>query len=169
MYKIQIKTSNTMWRSAMQSVLFGIVLLLCFLLQSCATGQVAFTEKISFSVYAASQTPRAQWQKKQKGQTKETIYVDTKAILTEQDVRVATAKQDALLRPMVILELTPIGQLKLQAATKQLNTKQLAVVVNQEVISVIDATQTSTGKNVALLQLSSDAVAQYLQKQLTKK
>lgn len=148
-------------KSVIAVVLTGIVM------QACASSSVPMNDNMTFSVQAASVNSQPKWSKKTVASSAKSLYVQPKVVLAKSDIVKATAQKDALGSPMVIIQLTPMGRLQLQAATQSANDHSLAVLVNDYVVSVIDGSHSANGASLAILNLPSMELAAYIAQHLS--
>lgn len=148
-------------KSIIAIVLTGIAM------QACASGSVPMNDNMTFSVQPASVTSQPNWSKKSVPSSGKSLYVQPKVVLAKSDIVNAIAQKDSLGQPMVILQLTPMARLQLQAATQSANDHSLAVLVNDYVVSIIDGSHSANSASIAILNLPSMELATYIAQHLS--
>lgn len=142
--------------------LITLILSVSVMMQACASGNVPLDNNMHFSVQAASAVSKAGWSKKTVSGSDQSLYVESKIILDRSDIVKATAQKDALGKPMVIIQLSPMARLKIQAAAQNAHEQSLAVLVNDYIVSIIDGTHPVNGPSIGILNLPSMEVADYI-------
>lgn len=143
------------------------IVFISMMMQACASNTVPMNENMTFSVQAASVSSQAGWSKKSMSTSDRSLYVQPKVVLSKKDILKATAQKDALGHPMVIIQLTSMARLQLQAATQSASDHTLAVIVNDYVVSLIDGTHSANGASLAILNLASMELANYIAQHLS--
>ncbi|MFJ3058336.1 SecDF P1 head subdomain-containing protein [Herbaspirillum sp. NPDC087042] len=114
-----------------------------------------------FELRGATTVPTQGWIKVRNPQSPGgDLYLAPRAALDASDVQRATAQKDAAGRAVLVLQFSPVGTLRLAAASRELQGKQLAALLEGQVVNVVSVQGNMSINTMALTGLASfeDAV-----------
>lgn len=124
-----------------------------------STGSVA--SKSPFELRGATMTQTEGWTKTTNSDVPGSVlYLSPKIVVNASDIQRATAQKDAAGNAILLVQFTPEGSLRLNAGTRDLVGKQLAVVLDGKVMNVAMVQAPLSSNSMALTGFKSfdDAV-----------
>ncbi len=142
-----------------------IISLLAFL-GTVAWARTGITRAAVFEARVASTSAKLHWIKKE-APGDGVVYIAPQAFLNNRDLAGATARTDALGRPLLVMTFKTASAVKLMAATARQESRHVAILINNEIVAILPVKGPMTGNRLAVEGFSSEEEAKHIAGVLT--